>query len=235
MALSKDFVMPSLFQNSGFYEIVCKKKVAAAAPTALLGGVSGSSFDPTTLLNDIPIVVFDFETTGIDPRTNRIIEVGAIKYVGRKEVGRVSQLIHPEMPLPQEIISITGITNEMLVGAPPISQVLPSLHDLMRGSVGVAHNADFDAGFLSHESARLGMHCDYHLLCTLKMSRALVKIPRHKLDTLAAHYNLQFESRHRSIGDILVTAQLFWRMLDENKSLRTLQDVAAYKQDMLTF
>jgi DNA polymerase-3 subunit alpha (Gram-positive type) len=227
--------MPSLFQNSGFYDIVCKKKAAAAAPIALLGGVSGSSFDPTTRISELPIVVFDFETTGVDPRTDRIIEIGAVKFVGRKEVERVSQLVHPGIPLPQEIIDITGITDEMLADAPPMSQVLPALHDLMRGSVGIAHNAEFDANFLSHESARLGVHCDYHLICTLKMSRALVKTPRHKLDILAAHYNLQFESRHRSIGDILVTAQVFWRMLDENKSIQTLQDASAYKQDMLTF
>jgi DNA polymerase III epsilon subunit family exonuclease len=227
--------MPSQFQNSGFYNIVCKKKPAAAAHTALLGGVSGSSFASHTPLCDIPFVVFDFETTGTDARTDRIIEIGAVKFVNRKEVGRFSQLIHPGRQLPQEIIEITGITNEMLKDAPPIEKVLPELHDLMRGSVGVAHNADFDAAFLFHESARIGIHCDYHLLCTLKMARSLLKLPRYKLDNLAAHYNLQFESRHRSIGDILVTAGALWAMLDENKKLKTLADVAPYKQDMLSF
>lgn len=226
--------MISQFQNSGFFDIVCKKKTTMAAPSVLLGGVSGSSFSPDTLLANIPFVVFDFETTGKDARSDRIIEIGAVKFINRKEVGRISELIQPKQKLTQEITDITGITNEMLVSAPTIEHVLPALHDFIRGCVGVAHNAEFDAGFLAQESVRIGMQCDYHLLCTLKMSRALLKLQRYRLDSLAEHYALQFESRHRSIGDILVTAQVLWRMLDENPQFKTIGDLANFKQEMET-
>ncbi len=226
--------MPSQFHNSGFHDIISKKKIASAVPTTLLGGVSGSTFAPHTKLTDIPIVVFDFETTGLEARTERIIEIGAVKFVNRKESARFTQLINPGKNIPQNSTDINGITNEMVASAPTIDSVFPALHDFMRGCLGVAHNADFDAGFLSHESARLGVHCNYHLICTLKMSRALVKTPRHNLDTLANHYGFEFEARHRSIGDILVTAKVFWRMLDENNHLQTLGDLTPYKQDMIS-
>lgn len=225
--------MPSPFENSIFFDIVCKKTKNQSAPTAILGGMSGSSFASETPLANLPIVVFDFETTGIDPQKERIIEIGAVRFENRKEVARFSQLINPGKPLSQEIVDITGITDDMLTSAPSSSQVIPALHDFMRGAVGVAHNAEFDANFLSHESSRLGIQCNYHIICTLKLSRALLKLQRYKLDFLAQHYGLTFESRHRSIGDILVTAEVLWRMLDENQSLKTLADIAPYKQEMV--
>jgi DNA polymerase-3 subunit alpha (Gram-positive type) len=225
--------MPSPFENSIFFNIVCKKANNQSTPTAILGGMSGSSFAPETLLSNLPIVVFDFETTGIDARKERIIEVGAVRFENRKEVGRFSQLINPGVKLSQEITDITGINDDMLTNAPSAAQVIPALHDFMRGAVGVAHNAEFDANFLSYESSRLGIQCNYHILCTLKLSRALLKLQRYKLDFLAQHYGLTFESRHRSIGDILVTAEVLWRMLDENPNLKSLADIAPYKQEMV--
>jgi DNA polymerase III epsilon subunit family exonuclease len=225
--------MPSPFDNSIFFDLVCKKSRNQSTPTAILGGISGSSFASETPLSQIPFVVFDFETTGVDHRNDRIIEVGAVRFENRKEVARFSQLINPGIKLPPEIIEITGIDDAMLIDAPSADRVIPSLHDFMRGAVGVAHNAEFDANFLSYESLRLGIQCNYHILCTLKLSRALLKLPRYKLDSLAQHYGLTFESRHRSIGDILVTAEVLWRILDENKTIKTLSDIAPYKQEMI--
>ena len=179
---------------------------------------------------DLPIVVFDFETTGLDVKTARIIEIGAIKYVGRREVDRVSTLVHPGIPLTDEITQITGITSDMLKDAPPADQVLHTFHDMLRSCVGVAHNAEFDCQILGYESARLGVQCSYTVLCTLKMARTLVDVPRRNLDALAEHFGLSFESRHRSIGDIQVTAGLLWKMLDAQPSLRTLKDVESFME-----
>ncbi len=197
-----------------------------------MGGLTGSAFSNFDTFIDKPFVVFDFETTGLDTRTSRIIEIGAIKYVNKKEVGRFSQLVHPQIPLPKEIIRITGIDDSMLIGMPPIQEVLPNFHDFLRGSIGVAHNAEYDVGMMYHESNRLGISCDYTIICTLKMARHFLKLESRKLDSLATHYGLQFESRHRSIGDILVTAEVLWRMFSEHPELRTVGDLSPYRELM---
>ena len=224
--------MVSPFSNSLFSDIISGKGNVPVAPVAIMGGISGSSFKDTTSLAELPVVIFDFETTGLDTKKARIIEIGAVKYLNRREIERISMLVHPQQKLPPETFSITGINDEMLAGQPTIDAVLPDFHDFLRGCVGVAHNAEFDCSILVAESARLGISCNYHMLCTLKMARALVKCERKNLDALAAHYNLTFESRHRSIGDILVTAEVLWNMLEENKNLVTLKDFGPYQELM---
>lgn len=225
--------MVSPFHNSIFYDILSKKNHFVSAPIAILGGVSGSRFYGNEKLENVPIVIFDFETTGLDIRSSRIIEIGAIKYKNRKEIGRFSHLINPGVSLSQEITNITGIDDAMLHGKPDFRTILPEFHDFLRGCVGLAHNAEFDVGMLYHESNRLGISCDYTIFCTLKMARALVKIEKRNLDSLAQHYGLSFESRHRSIGDILVTAGVFWRMLDENPTIKVVSDLFIYREEML--
>ncbi|WP_186643833.1 3'-5' exonuclease [Fluviispira vulneris] len=225
--------MSSPFHNSLFHFLLSRKENLNSSHVAIMGGVSGSRFAFEEKLSDLPIVIFDFETTGLDIRTAKIIEIGAIKYLGRKEVGRFSELIDPKENVSEEITRITGIDNSMLVGKPSIQEILPKFHDFLRGCVGFAHNAEFDVGMLHHESYRLGISCDYTIFCSLKMARALVKIERRNLDALAAHYGLTFESRHRSIGDILVTAGVLWRMIDENPELQTIADFSSYREEML--
>lgn len=224
--------MSSPFQNSIFHFVLSRKDNFTSTPIAIMGGVSGSRFLGIEFIRDVPIVIFDFETTGLDVKSSRIIEIGAIKYINRKEVARFSKLVHPGIPVSEEITKITGITNEMLEGKPSFQTVLPDFHDFLRGCVGLAHNAEFDVGMLFHESNRLGISCDYTIFCSLKMARALVKIERRNLDALAAHYSLSFESRHRSIGDILVTAGVFWGMLDENPVLQTISDLSPFREEM---
>lgn len=224
--------MATAFQNSIFHQLLNRRATRQTTPLAIMGGVSGSTFNPQAKLNELPVVVFDFETTGLDVKTARIIEIGAIKYLGQKEIGRYSTLVNPGQKLPPETFGLTGIDDAMLVSAPKLEDVFYDFHEFMRGCVGVAHNAEFDCNVMLHESARLGMSCQYHVLCTLKMARALVQSERKNLDALAAHYNLTFESRHRSIGDILVTAAVLWNMLKEHPELQTLADLSAFQEPM---
>lgn len=224
--------MASSFQNSIFHHLLSGKTSRQAAPIAIMGGVSGSTFALHERLADLPVVIFDFETTGLDVKTARIIEIGAIKYRNGKEIARFATLVNPNQKLPPETFGLTGINDEMLVDAPLLQDVFYNFHEFMRGCVGIAHNAEFDCNVMLHESARLGMSCHYHVLCTLKMARALVQSERKNLDSLAAHYNLTFESRHRSIGDILVTAEVLWNMLREHPELQTLADLSPYEEPM---
>jgi DNA polymerase III epsilon subunit family exonuclease len=222
--------MVSPFHMSIFYDLLFKKKTNEA-PTQLLGGYTGSKFPPDARLEDLTYVVFDFETTGLDTRSARIIEIGGIKYQNKKEIGRFSTFVKPKATLNADITEITGITWDMIKDAPSIEEVLPEFHEFLRGCVGIAHNAEFDHHILHHESARLGMSCDYTILCTLKMARELIiDIERRNLDTLAQYYNLTFQERHRSIGDILVTAEVFFHMLKDNSSLQNLEHMGRFRQ-----
>ena len=225
--------MTTSFSNSLFHHVLFGKKrsLNKDAHVAILGGVSGSRFDKQKSIQDIPLVIFDFETTGLDVRSSKIIEIGAVKFLKRKEIARFTALLNPKENLSQEIVEITGINDSMLKGKPFVEDVLPDFHDFMRGSLGFAHNAEFDLGMLVNESERIGVHCDYTIICTLKMARALVDIERRNLDALAKHFNLTFESRHRAIGDILVTAQVLWKILDENPSLQKIHDLELYRQN----
>ena len=98
--------MGSLFQNSIFYNILMNKKLQNLTPLSIMGGVTGSYFLEQDKFMDQPFVVFDFETTALDTRTSRIIEIGAIKYIQKKEVARFSQLINPNISVSKEITRI---------------------------------------------------------------------------------------------------------------------------------
>jgi DNA polymerase III epsilon subunit family exonuclease len=174
-------------------------------------------------LRTATIVVFDLETTGLDPREDGIIEIGGIKLRNMEPVEEFSSLVKPSRPISEQITTLTGITNEELVDAPSIKTVLPAFLDFFSDSILIAHNAEFDIGFLTATCSRLGYQLHWPSLCTLKMSRAMLPdLPSKNLDSLAQHYQLRFESRHRSIGDIKVTVEVLKRLLDEQANeLRT--------------
>ena len=166
-------------------------------------------------LAEVPWVVFDFETTGLKAAKHEIVEIGAIKYIGNEKQQQYSQLINPENGVTWATTRVTGLTAADLHDQPRLCEVIDEFMEFIRGSVLIAHNADFDASFLS---AACGKHeWDFHcpIYCTLKMARELLPdLERRTLDALATHYELSFSSRHRSIGDVEVTAQVFARMLD---------------------
>lgn len=175
-----------------------------------------SRISPETKLADIDIVFLDFETTGFSKTSDRVIEIGAIKYRNKKEIARFEVLVDPQKPLPEKITEITGIKPQDLKGKPKFRDVSEKFLDFLRGSLIVAHNASFDMGFLKAESSRAGVECNYLSCCTVKMAKELTSLKSRKLDALAQHYGLQFEARHRSVGDALVTAQAFFAMIRDS-------------------
>ena len=112
--------------------------------------------DLGTPLSDVTFVVVDLETTGGTPADCAITEIGAVKVRGGEVLGEFQTLVDPGGPVPPFIQVLTGITTTMLIGAPPIEQVLPSFLEFSRGAVLVAHNAPFDIGFLKAAAARTG-------------------------------------------------------------------------------
>lgn len=160
---------------------------------------------------DSDFVVFDIETTGLNPRNDDIIEIGAVKISNKKVVDSFSTFVHTDRKLSGKIIELTSITDEMLEGQPEISGVLPDFLEFAKDCVLVAHNAKFDVSFIK-EKARVYLDKDYEppVLDTLELSKALVKdIKNHRLNTLTKKLGISLLNHHRAVDDANATAQLF--------------------------
>lgn len=176
------------------------------------------------------IVVFDLETTGLDPTVDRIIEVGAQKIKNGVVVDQLEQLVSTDVILTDEISKLTGITRDMLAGQPTEDHVLPRFLQFIEGTILVAHNAEFDLSMVRAACSRLGLDLEWPCFCTLKMARELLpNLENRKLDTLAKHYGLTFEARHRAIGDIKVTAGVLQGLFaNEAAALRRWSQLSPY-------
>ena len=185
---------------------------------------------PDLEIRKTSIVVFDFETTGLHADQDYIIEIGALKIQDGKAIDEFQFLIKPPLALTEENTKLTGITTEMLQDAPTLSEVMPKFLTFIKGSILMAHNADFDMSFLRYEGAREDYEIDLPCFCSLKLSRQLLPDLQHKnLDSLAGHYGLTFEARHRAIGDCKVTYAVLERLLaNEGSHLVTWRDFAPF-------
>jgi DNA polymerase III subunit epsilon len=184
---------------------------------------------PSQSIIESTIIVFDLETTGLDSKSDRIIEIGAIKLVNLEPVAEFSTLVSTDIEISPTITNITGLTQQDLVGQPQIEPVLNDFLDFIDGGILVAHNADFDMPMVKAHYSRMGIDLEWPTFCTLKMARRILEhLENKKLDTIAEHYGLTFESRHRSIGDVKVTIGVLQGMLNEAKHLKTWADLAPY-------
>ena len=155
------------------------------------------------------IIAIDVETTGINPEKERMIEIGAF----RPETGEIFRtLIQPGRPLPVIITELTGITDEMLAGAPKEEEAIASLLEFMReDNVLLGHNISFDHSFLVQAIRRCGYEePQFFGIDTLKISRALCpELPNKKLETLVKHFGLTNERAHRAFEDAKVTVEVY--------------------------
>ena len=181
--------------------------------------------DLGTPLHEVTFCVLDFETTGGRRNSDRITEIGAVKYQGGKELGTFQTLIDPGRSVPPEITVLTGITTVMVSRAPKIEHVLPTLLEFLGGAVLVGHNVGFDLGFLNAALERSGRkHWKGQKVDTLAISRRLLRndVPNHKLSTLARCLRLDNQPSHRALDDAKATADLLHRLLEQASSLGVL-------------
>ncbi len=180
-------------------------------------------------LADLSYAVVDVETTGGTPdRGHRITEVAVVELRGGTITQEFQTLVNPGRSIPPRISQLTGITQEMVAGAPFFEDVAPELLSWLEGRVFVAHNASFDWRFVGYQMAdALGQVPEGPRLCTVQMARRLVpELRRRNLDALAGHFGLDIPSRHRAHGDALATARILLRLLDEAQA-RGVRDMAA--------
>ena len=173
--------------------------------------------DLGTPLHEVSFCVLDLETTGVSPATCEITEVGAVKYVAGDLVGTFDTLVNPGAPIPPTITVVTGITQAMVIEAPRIEEVLPSLLEFIGTSVIVGHNVRFDMSFLNAAAERLGYgKLPNPTSDTLGLARRLVRseVRRLNLQTLAAHFRSSVTPNHRALADAQATAHVFWGLLE---------------------
>ena len=158
-------------------------------------------------------VAFDLETTGLTPRHDRIIEIGAVVMKDGVELDRFQTFVDPECRLSKEVSELTGITDDMLRGAPKIETVLPKLIDFIGGRPLVAHNARFDACFVTRECERLGIPYELNAIDTLILSQNLLPhLNKYKLDVVAKEFNLGDFNHHRAADDAVICGQILHKL-----------------------
>lgn len=176
-------------------------------------------------LKDNTFVVFDLETTGLNNTPvggvmDSIIEIGAVKIEKGEIKEKFSTFVACEKKLPPEIIDITGIDDEMLVGAPAIEKIIPDFYKFCDGCFLVGHNVTFDYRFIEFYAEKERYSFGQKRYDTLSIGQELLRLPNYKLNTLADYYGIVF-NHHRAFDDALATAKIFIELIKLRKSLPT--------------
>ena len=171
-----------------------------------------------TPLRDLCFVVFDSETTGLDPARDAVVQLGAVRVVGGRVIAseRFEALVDPARPIPPVATRVHGITDAMVAGAPPLPEVCAQFHAFARDAVLVAHNAPFDLAFLHRETERGGPRFDNPVLDTVHLSAVVFGgTATHTLDAICARLQIEIppDARHSAMGDAMATAQALVAML----------------------
>jgi DNA polymerase-3 subunit epsilon len=196
------------------------------------------SFDELgTPLREVTFVVLDLETTGGAPTTDSITEVGAVKVRGGEQVAELATLVDPGTGVPPHIVALTGITTAMIADAPRLPAVLPTVLEFLRGSVLVAHNAPFDAGFLRAACERHGhVWPRPPVLCTARLARAVLsrdEAPSVRLGALAQLFGTATTPNHRALSDARTTVEVLHRLLERvgNLGVQSLEELLALARE----
>lgn len=206
-----------------YYSVVKPKPFSDVSQTDM--------FSDTSLpacLKGKTFVVFDLETTGLNfsassGNMDRIIEIGAYKIIDGVISESFTTFINPQKKLSEEIINLTGITEEMVAPAPTYEQVMPDFFKFCDGSILVGHNiAGFDFKFVDYYCAKLGFMLERKMIDTIPLSQELLFLSNYKLNTVADKFGITF-NHHRAIDDAYVTAKIFIELIKIKKSLPKLQ------------
>ncbi len=176
---------------------------------------------------DSECIVFDLETTGLSGQNDRITEIGAVRIKGGEVMEEFNTFVDPGMPIPAKITELTGITNEMVKGAPKEDEALAKFYDFCGNSrVLIAHNAPFDTGFVKKAAERSDLPYPFTSIDTVPMARALYpNLKNHKLDTLGKALSLPPFNHHRACDDARVLADIYLKLCVDMKEQYAIETI----------
>lgn len=216
------------FITGKFGKLVKKEKgypttqeIVDAAPIKVIYGVEGyltQDVEPDFVCPDT-YCVFDLETTGFNPKMEKITEIAVCKVKDGKIIDEFTTFVNPEKPIPKAVQELTHITDDMVKEAPKLEEVLPQFLAFTEGCTLVAHNANFDVGFIKYFANEYHLEFKPSVIDTLTIGRELyTSVENYKLGTLAKYLNISLEGAHRAINDTRATAKVFLKMLEDAKA-----------------
>lgn len=159
-------------------------------------------------------ICIDLETTGLNPKRDRIIEIGAAKVRNGKITETFQQLIDPRQQLEERVEVLTGISSKELEGQPTIQEVLPDIKEFLEEDILLGHRVLFDYSFLKRAFTNEKISFERKGIDTLKLARQFVTDPESKkLESLCKHYGITHQA-HRALGDALATVELYWKLVE---------------------
>ena len=176
---------------------------------------------------DTEYCVFDLETTGISHITEKITEVGIIKIKNGEIIDTFECFVNPEKPIPPKVVEVTHITDDMVKDAETIDKVMPKVLEFMGDSVLVAHNADFDIGFMKYNCEQLGLKFEYTHIDTLRLAKAIFpEFTKYKLGIIADKLGIKVDVAHRALDDVKTLVAVFKEMIEraKDKKAKTIDD-----------
>ena len=182
----------------------------------------GQDIDNTTYC------ILDLETTGFSFRTEKITEIGIMKMKNGEVIDEFSCFVNPEKPIPQRVVEVTNITDDMVKDAETIDKVFPKMLEFIGDSVLVAHNADFDIGFLKYNAGELGYSLENTYMDTLRLAKELFPdYKKYKLGIIAENLGIKVEVAHRALDDVDTTVKVLKVMLDmlKEKGAKKIEDI----------
>ena len=203
-------------------------KVIYGVEAYLVPDKTPSVSNPNKQSIDNTYCVLDLETTGLSFRTEKITEVGIMKIKNGEVVDSFETFVNPEKPIPYKVVEVTKITDDMVKDAPTIKEVFPKILEFIKDSVLVAHNADFDIGFLKYNAQELGYEFEYTYIDTLRLAKELFPdFKKYKLGIIADKLGIKVEVAHRALDDVDTTVKVFKVMLDmlKERGAKTVNDI----------
>lgn len=163
------------------------------------------------------VIAFDLETTGLSPLVDKVIEIGAVKVLPSGQTEVFQEFIDPKIEIPQNTIDIHHITDDMVSGSPTVDIILESFIDFCGELPLVAHNVQFDAGFLAYNIQMNSLSTKRTpLYCSFKLAKAVLKnAANYKLATLAEYVGHKIENHHRAVDDAIASLFIFLHSLNE--------------------
>lgn len=173
-------------------------------------------------------VCIDCETTGLDPKQDRIIEVAAVRFTIEESLESFESLINPECIIPETSIEIHNISQEMVSDKPVVAAVLPELLQFIGKSTLVGHGIGFDIDVVTASAERAGIPCTLKYnayIDTLRLARYYGESPTNSLEQLRRHFNIGFEGAHRAMNDVVVNIEVFKYLAKKFKTAAQVFDV----------